>query len=175
MTNSSNIIKLLLIFVLCELTQLLIFNNLQISGFINPYVYILLILTMPFGTSSWLMMLVSFVLGIIIDIFCDTPGMHAGACVLIGYLRQYVLKYIAFRDEYKSDSFPTISIYGSVWYVKYALIMVSIHHVALFFIEQFDTIFFWPTLLRIVLSIVATMFFIIISQLFIRSKSSSFD
>lgn len=175
MTNSSNIIKLLLIFVLCEMTQLLIFNNLQISGFINPYVYILLILTMPFGTSSWLMMLVSFVLGIIIDIFCDTPGMHAGACVLIGYLRQYVLKYIAFRDEYKSDSFPTISIYGSVWYVKYALIMVSIHHVALFFIEQFDTIFFWPTLLRIVLSIVATMFFIIISQLFIRSKSSSFD
>lgn len=165
----------MLIFVLCELTQLLIFNNLQISGFINPYVYILLILTMPFGTSSWLMMLVSFVLGIIIDIFCDTPGMHAGACVLIGYLRQYVLKYIAFRDEYKSDSFPTISIYGSVWYVKYALIMVSIHHVALFFIEQFDTIFFWPTLLRIVLSIVATMFFIIISQLFIRSKSSSFD
>lgn len=164
--NSSNIIRLLILFVVCELAQLFIFNNLQISGFINPYVYILIILTLPFGISTASMMFVSFVSGMIIDIFCNTIGMHAFACVLIGYVRQYVLKLIAFRDEYKMGTFPSVASYGIVWYLKYLLIMVSIHHFALFFIEQFDTLFFWPTLLRVILSIVASSVFILIAQMF---------
>lgn len=170
--NSSNIIRLLILFVVCELAQLLIFNNLQISGFINPYVYILVILTMPFGMSTASMMLLSLASGMIIDVFCNTIGMHAAACVLIGYVRQYVLKLIAFRDEYKMGVFPSVSSYGIVWYLKYAIIMVSIHHFALFFIEQFDTLFFWPTLLRVILSIAASTFFILIAQMFAPSDGN---
>jgi len=157
---------MLILFIVCELAQLFIFNNLQISGFINPYVYILVILTLPFGMSTTSMMLISLASGMIVDVFCNTIGMHAFACVLIGYLRQYVLKFIAFRDEYKIGMFPSVASYGIVWYSKYLLIMVSIHHFALFFIEQFDTLFFWPTLLRVLLSIVASSVFILIAQMF---------
>lgn len=169
MPNSSNIIKEVIIFLVCILLQLLLFNNLQISGFINPYMYVLILLSMPFGTSASALMIVGMAAGLCIDLFCNTPGMHAGACVLIGYLRQYVLKLVAFRDEYKAGVIPSVGTYGIVWYVKYAVIMISIHHVALFFIEQFDTIFFWPTLLRVVLSIIATLGFVVAAQFFVPS------
>ncbi len=169
MPNSSNIIKEIVIFMVCILLQLLLFNNLQISGFINPYIYVLIILSMPFGTSVPLLMLVSMVAGLCIDLFCDTPGMHAGACVLIGYMRQYVLKLLAFRDEYKVGMIPSVGLYGIVWYVKYALIMICMHHIALFFVEQYDTLFFWPTLLRIVLSIITTLGFVVVAQFFVPS------
>lgn len=165
--NSSNLIKIAIIFAVCIISQLLLFNNLQISGFINPYVYILILLSMPFGTSVPMLMIIGMIAGLCIDIFCDTPGMHAASCVLIGYLRQYILKLIAFRDEYKNDTIPSVALYGITWYLKYAALMVSIHHITLFFIEQFDTLFFWPTLLRIILSIIATIGFIIAAQFFI--------
>ncbi|MCQ2203141.1 MAG: rod shape-determining protein MreD [Bacteroidales bacterium] len=173
---SSNSIKIVILFIVCMLLQLLIFNNLQISGFINPYAYILVILTLPFGLSTPLTMVVALVSGLTIDLFCNTPGMHAFACVLIGYLRQYVLKFIAFREEYKSDSLPSMNTYGLIWYAKYAAIMVVIHHFALFFIEQFDSLFFWPTLLRIILSSIVTIIFLLVAQFFIpRDGAASID
>lgn len=172
MASSSNIIRLFIMFIVCVISQLLIFNNLQISGFINPYIYILLIMSMPFGTSTATLMVISFITGITIDIFCNTPGMHASACVLIGYIRQYVLKFIAFRDEYKTGTLPSINAYGIAWYVKYTIIMVAVHHVMLFFVEQFDTLFFWPTLLRVILSIVATSIFILIAQFFVPTEGT---
>ena len=164
MSNSSNILKLAIIFVVSILLQLLIFNNLEISGFINPYIYIIAIMAMPYGTSTGMLMTVSFAAGLTLDLFCDTPGMHAAACVVIGYLRQYILKFIAFRDAYKADDMPSADTYGIVWYFKYTALMVSAHHIVLFFIEQFDTMFFWPTLLRIILSIAATTALIVMAQ-----------
>ncbi len=126
-------------------------------------------MSLPFGTSVSMTMLIGMLAGLCIDIFCDTPGMHAGACVLIGYLRQYILKLIAFRDEYKADIIPSVGEYGIGWYLKYAAMMVGIHHISLFFIEQFDTMFFWPTMLRIILSIITTIGFIIAAQFFVPS------
>lgn len=171
MTNSSNIIKLALLYVLVVAGQVLVLNNLQISGFVNPYIYILFIMTMPFGTPVPLLMVLSMALGFTIDLCCDTPGMHAAACVLVAYIRPYLLKLIAFRDSYKEDSMPTIGEYDILWYLKYTVTVVTCHHIALFFIEQFDTLFFWPTLLRIICSIIATTLLIIILQLFMPIRN----
>lgn len=166
MNNSSNILKLTLLFVFVILTQILIFNNIQISGFVNPYLYVVFIMTLPFGIARGSLLILSFAIGLIIDLFSDTPGMHACACTLVGFIRPYILKLIAFRNEYKEDVLPSIHEYGMGWYLKYSCLIVVIHHITLFFVEQFDTLFFGPTLLRILLSIISTIFFIIILQLF---------
>ena len=173
--DSSNVLKILAVFLIGSLAQIFIFNNLQISGFINPYAYIIAIMAMPFGTTTPVMIAVSFAQGLAIDIFCNTPGMHAGACVMIGYLRQYILKLIAQRDAYKSDMMPSASSYGIAWFLKYSVMMVSVHHVMLFFIEQFDTLFFWPTLCRVLLSILATILFILAAQFFLPSGGRTSD
>ncbi len=129
-------------------------------------------MVMPFGMSTSILMTVAFVTGLSIDLFCDTPGMHASASVLIGFIRQYILKFIAFSDAYKADEMPSIKSYGLNWFVKYTLLMVSAHHLMLFFVEQFDTFFFWPTVLRIVLSITVSTAFILLSQMIVPTGTS---
>ncbi|MBE6341099.1 MAG: hypothetical protein E7069_10270 [Bacteroidales bacterium] len=173
MTNTQNLIRIALIFIISIVAQLFIFNNLQFFGFINPYIYILIVMTLPLGASTGTIMTIGFVAGLIIDMFCNTPGMHAGAMVLASFLRQYILKFIALHNDYELDVMPDLHTYDTAWYLKYATLMVTVHHVTLFSLEQFDTLFFWPTLLRIILSILFTLVFIVLIQMLIPIGSKN--
>lgn len=128
---------------------------------------------MPFGVSTSLLMVVAFILGISVDLFCNTPGMHAGACVLMAYLRPLILKYISQHDDYKLGTLPTLYTYDASWYLKYLLMGVTIHHFALFAFEQIDTLFWWPTILRFLLSTVMSVAIIYVSQMFVRISDGS--
>lgn len=173
MTNSQNILRLILLFVILLTLQILVFNNLNFLGFINPYPYVLLILTMPFGAATSLLMVVAFIMGISVDLFCNTPGMHAGACVLMAYVRPFILEFISLHDDYKIGTLPTLYTYDALWYLKYITMGVAIHHLALFAFEQIDTLFWWPTILRFLLSTVASIAIIYVSQMFFRINDSS--
>lgn len=157
----------ILIFAILVLIQVLIFNNIQLSGYINPYIYILFILLLPFDTPGWLLLLLGFLMGLSIDIFTDTLGMHTIATTLIAFLRPYVLDIIAPRDGYETGTNPRIAYYGFSWFFKYAAILVVIHHFVLFYIEVFRFGGFFSTLFRVILSSAVTLLIIILSQYFV--------
>lgn len=157
-------------FFLIVLLQVLILNKLQLNGFLNPFIYIVLIIVLPFETPKWLLLIASFFLGLTIDVFSTTPGMHASATVLIGYLRPFVLSTIAPRDGYESGTLPRIRNYGLAWFIKYVVIITLIHHSFLFFIEAFNFNGFFFTLGRILLSTVFTSVLIIGGQYFLSRK-----
>ena len=160
---SRNIIRFLfLVFI-----QVLIFNNIQISGLINPYVYVIFILFLPFETPKWALLGLAFLLGISVDLFANTPGMHSTATVLMAFLRPYVLSIIAPRDGYETGTFPRIYYYGFFWFLKYAAILVTIHHLALFYLEIFRLTDFFTTFFRSVISSAFSITFIVLSQYFI--------
>jgi len=161
------IVKYILRFVILVLIQILIFNNIELSGYINPFIYILFILLLPFDTPGWLLLILGFLLGISIDIFSDTLGMHTIATTLMAFLRPFVLDIIAPRDGYETGSNPTISFYGLSWFFRYAAILTVIHHFVLFYIEIFHFGGFFSTLLRVILSSAVTLFLIILSQFFV--------
>jgi hypothetical protein len=96
--------------------------------------------------------------------------MHASACTWIAFVRPTVLKWISPREDYESDTLPTIHYYGIRWFVGYALVMVFLHHFVLFFIEMFRWSDFFPTLARVLLSTVFTSLLIVISQFFFFKK-----
>lgn len=154
-------------FVILVLIQVLIFNNIQLSGYINPYIYVLFILLLPFETPGWLLLILGFLLGIAIDLFSDTMGMHTVSTTLMAFMRPFVLNIIAPRDGYETGSNPRISHYGFAWFFKYAAILVTIHHFILFYIEIFQFGGFFSTLLRVILSSAVTLFIIILSQYFV--------
>jgi len=154
-------------FVILVLIQVLIFNNIQLSGYINPYIYILFILLLPFDTPGWLLLILGFLLGVSIDLFCDTMGMHTLATTLMAFLRPFVLNIIAPQDGYETGSNPRISFYGFTWFFRYAAILTVIHHFVLFYIEIFHFGGFFSTLFRVILSSVVTLFIIILSQFFV--------
>ena len=157
-------------FILLVLVQVFIFNNIEISGYINPYIYILFIILLPFETPAWLALVLGFLLGFSIDIFTETLGMHTAACVFMAFIRPYVLSNFAPRDGYESGSFPRIFYYGLPWFIKYATILVFAHHLVLFYLEMFSFSDFFATFLRVLLSTLFSSFLIILSQYFIFRK-----
>lgn len=164
------IVKNIIRFIILILLQVTIFNNIQLSGFVNPYLYILFILLLPFETPPWLLLILSFFMGLSIDIFSNTIGIHASACVFIGFLRPFVLNYISVRDNYESDIEQGLYVYGVSWFFKYALILILAHHSFLFIVEVFSFNNFGDTLIRIVLSSIFTLVLVITSQFIISKK-----
>lgn len=102
----NSILRYTVIFIVLLLLQVLFFNNIQFSGFVNPYVYLMLILLLPVEISSWILITVAFFTGLIFDFFSGIPGTHAGASVAAGFVRPYILRVISPRDGYEPGSTP---------------------------------------------------------------------
>jgi len=163
---SRNIVR----FIVVVAIQILILNNIQLGGYINPYFYVLFILLMPFETPGWMVTIIGFLLGLSIDLFVNTPGVHASATAFMGYTRLFILRYMAPRDGYEPGSFPRIYYYGFNWFLRYVLILTLIHHTFLFFVEAFHFSAASHILLRIFLSTIFSVSLIMISQYLIFRK-----
>lgn len=157
-------------FLVLVFFQVLVLDNIHIGGYLNPYIYILFILLMPFETPRWLILVTAFMLGLSVDLFSNTPGMHAAASVLMAFFRPWILSIFAPRDGYEPDTFPRVFFYGFNWFLRYSLVMVFLHHLAFFYIEAFHFQEFLSTLLRVILSTALTTATIILSQYFIFRK-----
>ncbi|HOK51105.1 MAG TPA: rod shape-determining protein MreD [Bacteroidales bacterium] len=157
-------------FIILVLLQIFIFSQIQFSNLINPYFYVLFVLLLPFDMPRSAMLLMAFFLGLTIDLFSNTLGMHAAACTWMAFTRPAVLKWISPREDYEADTLPTVHYYGLRWFVGYTLVMVFLHHFALFFIEMFRWSDFFATLARVFLSTLFTSFLIVVSQFFFFRK-----
>jgi len=124
-------------FILLIFLQIFVLNNIQFSGFVNPYLYIVFILLLPFEISGGLMLILAFFLGLTIDIASVTIGYHTISTVLMAYFRFHLLRFIAPHDGYEPGMSPTIASLGFSWFIKYASILTLVHHFALFWIEAF--------------------------------------
>jgi rod shape-determining protein MreD len=157
-------------FIVVVIFQVLVMDNVMISGYMIPYIYLLFILLMPFETPRWIVLLAGFILGLGIDLFEHTLGMHTAATVLVAFVRPYFLGLLAPRDGYEPDTFPRIHYYGFLWFLKYTLLIVFIHHFVLFYLEVFQLQNFLSTLLRVILSSVLSASTIVLSQYFVFRK-----
>jgi len=157
-------------FVVLILFQVLVMDNVMINGYMIPYTYILFILLMPFETPRWIQLLSGFALGLVMDLFSGTPGMHTAASVLVAFARPYLLDLLASRDGYEPETFPRVHYYGLLWFLKYAALIVVIHHLALFYLEVFQLKHFFSTLLRVILSSILSTSTIVLSQYFVFRK-----
>lgn len=154
-------------FVLLIALQLLIFNNIELSGYINPFVYVMFILILPVSIPSWILLLLSFLTGFVIDLFCGTLGTHVFATVLAGFVRPWVLSLNVTTEAAEAGMSPSAYRSGLRWFFVYTVSVVFVHHLALFFVEIFSLRFFFHTLLRVLMSTAVTTFFIVIFD-FIR-------
>lgn len=159
--------KYLFQFLLLILAQVLIFNNIDFSGFINPYVYTLFILLLPFYIPSLVFLLSAFTLGLTIDLFMGTPGVHSSATLLMAFARPFVMSLYSPREGYQTGTYPRLAQFGIEWFVKYAVTLILLHHFTLFYLEVFTFHHFFSTLLRVLLSSVLTSVLVIFSQFFI--------
>ena len=166
----NSILRYGLIFIVLILLQVLLFNNIQFSGYVNPYIYIMFILLLPVELPQWILLLISFFTGLLVDFFGGTTGMHTGATVAAGFVRPYILRFISPRDGYEPGAQPSMVIYGFRWFLFYTLLVVAVHHLVLFYLEVFRFAGFFHTLLRVVLSTAFSVSFIFLAEYYRKGR-----
>lgn len=152
-------------FMVLMLAQVLVLNHINFLGHINPYLYVLFILLFPINNNRLVFLLISFALGLGIDIFSDSGGVHAAAALSIAFIRPVVLKF-CFGSVYEHQTIKFKNVdFGAK--VIYFIILIFIHHLILFALEIFnlrDIIFvlqktLFSSIFTIILCLMATIIF----------------
>lgn len=156
MMEMNNILSQIFRFILLVTIQIVIVNNVQLFGYSSPYIYLLFIIGFPLNVNRNLLIILGFILGLCIDIWSNSGGVHAGATVLIAYLRPYLLKF-SFGVSYEHNNIKLAQAEFKQQ-ISYIFLMVFIHHWTLFALENFST----KLLLQTLESTVITSIFSII-------------
>ncbi|MGB0402541.1 MAG: rod shape-determining protein MreD [Salibacteraceae bacterium] len=158
------IVNIVIRFVFLILLQGLVLNNVDLFGFITPYLYVSLIILLPLEFNPSVVLLFSFVVGLSIDMFTMTWGMHTAASVFVAFCRPLVLRVLAPRDGFVTGITPSMSYMGINWFLLYAFVMILLHHVFLFYTEVFRFSEFFFTLGRALASVFFTYLLVLISE-----------
>lgn len=152
--NSALIINIIR-FILLLAAQIVIFNNINLFGYINPYPYVLFILLYPVNSNKSGLLIASFCLGLAVDLFSNSGGIHAAACLMLAYVRPTFFKF-AFGLSYE---YQTVKINDRLSPERFTFILISIstHHLILFLLEYFKFSFILSVLLRTILSAIFTL------------------
>jgi rod shape-determining protein MreD len=165
------IIVNLIRFVMLVFIQVFLLKNIVLYNLSTPYFYILFILLLPFEIPNLLLFLLAFIMGLTIDAFYNTPGLHAAACVLLAFVRILFISITVQKEGFDNEPEPTVSVMGFRWFFTYALVLTLFHHIFLFNLEVFRFSEIQYTLTRVVLSSIFTVFLMLVSGLlFFRIK-----
>ncbi|OWY25876.1 rod shape-determining protein MreD [Sphingobacteriales bacterium UPWRP_1] len=146
------------------LFQVLILNNIKLHGLVSPYIYPLGILLLPFATPRWATLVIAFAAGLFVDMFNNTPGLHASATLILAFTRQYVITMNRPVGDYEPTHQPTIASLGLYWFFSYAGILVLLHHFFFFIFEAYTLSFFVYTLAKIVASAAASLLLMLLFE-----------
>ena len=146
------------------LVQVLVLNQVLFSSYINPFIYILLIISLPIKTPSWFLLIFAFSNGFLIDIFSGTIGFHSSSNVLIAALKPLITKITIPHNILNDTDEINAKKIGIKSYFLYSLILISIHHLCLFMIEHAEINIF--ILAKIFLSTIFSFIIIFIAQQF---------
>lgn len=133
----NSVLKNIVRFILFLLIQIIILNEIPpIHQYIVPYIYFLFILWLPFGTSRFALTILGFILGLTLDQFTNTQGLHAAAGCLIGYLRPTVLNLLLAQEASEElNREPSVGTMGWGPYFIYAFTLSFLHHFYLVLLE----------------------------------------
>ncbi|MCQ2335624.1 MAG: rod shape-determining protein MreD [Paludibacteraceae bacterium] len=162
------VIRYTVMFIVLVLLQAVLFGNIDYFGFICPYVYVLFFIALPIGFNCYGAMGLAFLMGLLIDIFSCTPGVHIASTVLLAFVRDYWIKVILPHNELGSVE-PSMSNLGFGNFIKYSLPLVLAHHLILFFAESWSFTDAWFAIVKAVVNAVITMM-LILSYYLIKRK-----
>lgn len=157
-------LKYSLLFLLLIILQGFVINYININVYINPMIYPILILLLPYELSFLMTTLICVTLGFSVDALSNTFGLHTSSVLLVGYLRPAILNYMKPRDGYETNLLPTVHDMGILWFVLYAAILLGIHHLWFFTIEIFRFDLIGLIFGKVFFSLIFTIFLVLLFQ-----------
>lgn len=149
---NSALFKNIVRFITLVLLQILVLKHVAIGGnfwlSIQVLIYPLFILLLPFRTSPYLVLLLAFLIGLTVDMFYGTPGIHASASVFTAFLRTIVLRFLEPNGGYNLNYSPTKVRMGWGWFFRYSLILFFGHLLWYFSIENFTFFYSFTEIIK---------------------------
>ncbi|MFZ4058824.1 MAG: rod shape-determining protein MreD [Ferruginibacter sp.] len=168
----TTLVKNIFRFILLILVQVYVLDKIHLHYLVTPYLYFLFILWMPFKLSRTTQMLLAFALGLTLDSFRHNPGFHAAACVLMAYVRPFLISILIPQEgadtNYEEPSVKSMG--GSLPYMVYVGLLSLIHHGWLFFLEALQFGNFWYFIVKTLLSTLISMALVVIAELLFSRK-----
>jgi cell shape-determining protein MreD len=151
--------------------QVLIVSHFELSYYINPYVHLLFLLTLPNTIPFAALLIIAFLSGLTLDMFLNTTGLHAAASVLIAFIRPFLLNLLTPKGSYEATQNPNINSPGLTWFVGYLLFNTFIYCFFYFMLEVFTFREFHRTFWKIILStLFSVMLMTMLAYLFSPGK-----
>ena len=147
-------------YIIVMLLQVLLFNQLQLWGVCHPYIYVLCLLMMPITLPHSMDMIIGAALGIVMDIFCNSLGVHTAACILLMFIRPYLVGALV-NDKDRLNEQLNIRTLGLEAMVKYVVILVLIHHFTVFMLAAWSWSHFLFVLIETAASSLLTVLIIL--------------
>jgi len=166
--NSRNIVFFIFTFLLFTGAQVTVFRNLALFNTSFCFIYIGFILFLPIDTDRILLLMLGLVLGLSIDIFYDSIGIHAAAAVLLAFIRPYWIVILTPQGGYEIGVSPTLKQMPFFWISSYLIPLLLIHHIAIFYIEAGGFSLFFFTLVKVFASTIFTYVVLVLVQLLSR-------
>lgn len=141
-----------------------LFKNIVLFDRAFCFIYLAFLLSIPIDNNRILAMFIGLFTGLVIDIFSDSLGIHAAACVLLMHIRYYIIGWLTPQGGYDSNSLPSATSMGLQWYLTYAFPLIFVHQICLFYIEAGGASMFFFTLIKVILSTFFTLLVIILFQ-----------
>lgn len=158
-------------FVLLLLLQVFVLNKILVHQLVSLELYMLFVLLLPFNMPRPALMLMGLFMGLSLDMFMNTMGIHAAACVFMAYFRPFVINILSPQGGFETtQKTPSMTSMGISQFLIYAAILVLLHHVLLFILEVFGFGNLLYMLMKIVLSTAASLFLIILYELLFFSR-----
>lgn len=169
----SLILKNIIRFLLIMFIQVFVLNKIPpLHQFIVPYFYFVFILWLPFKTGRTALLFISFAVGMVIDLFFKTPGLHAAACVLIGYLRPSLINLLLPKEATDwGNEEPSKNNMGSLQYATYLTMLTLVHHFYLILLEWMQFGSFLYFIGKLIATSSVSLLLIMIADFFLNRKS----
>lgn len=152
--------------------QVLVFKSINLdygilknAGF---FIYPLFILLMPLTIPRPVILLLAFAIGLSVDMFYDSIGIHAAASTFTAFARLYILRLLEPTQGYKTTVSPSRHNFGFIWFATYASILMGIHLFVFYSIDAFTFVFIGDILIKTILSFIFSMFFILLHQMIVK-------
>lgn len=172
---NNDVLKQVLRFIFLVLLQVLLLRRASPSwenfNYINIYLYPIFIMLLPLRTPSVLVITLGFILGLTIDIFYGTIGIHASACTFMAFIRPFALAMVEPRGGYNVDYSPSKRQFGIGWFLTYSAILLFAFLFWLFSVEAFTFYYIGTILLRTIFSFIVSYIILIIYHLLTDTKS----
>ena len=160
--------KYLFLLPVYVLLQALVLNQILFSTYINPFLYVILIISLPLKTPKWFLLFYAFLLGFLIDIFSGSLGFHSTATILIAFFKPFISKITIPHNILADTDEITLKKIGNKAFITFSLFLILIHNSCLFIIEHLS--FDLAIAGKILASSIVTLIIVLIAQLFHQKK-----